>query len=139
MSKFEFLLGNWNLEYKIPKSIFSEEGTDSGKGTFKRTLKDKYVDFDYTTKSGGEAHAICAWDEKAKVYRFWWFENSGNFLTASCNFTDDQTLSMSWHNSLLIQSFYKNSPDKITLTMKHPVEKGVYETVSSKKEIPKLD
>jgi hypothetical protein len=47
MEKFEFLLGNWNMEYKIPKSSFSEETTGSGYGTFKKALDDKYVLFDY--------------------------------------------------------------------------------------------
>jgi len=47
MNKFKFLIGNWNLEYKIPKSSFNEEATGKGAGTFKRTLNDKYVVFDY--------------------------------------------------------------------------------------------
>ena len=129
MTKFEFLLGNWNLEYKIPKSIFSEEGTDSGKGTFKRALKDKYVYFDYTTKSGGEAHAIFAWDEKAKVYRFWWFENSGSFQTATCNFVNDETLMLNWHDTLLIQTLSKAGTDRLELRMEHPDDQGKYEPV----------
>jgi len=58
MSKFEFLLGNWNLEYRILKSSFGEAGTDSGTGSFRRSLNDKYVIIDYSTKSGAEAHAI---------------------------------------------------------------------------------
>jgi|GEM_PF-6411193 len=27
MEKFDFLLGNWNLEYRVPKSAFSEAAT----------------------------------------------------------------------------------------------------------------
>ena len=38
MDKLEFLLGEWNLEYKIPKSPFSEAGRDVGTGTFKTVL-----------------------------------------------------------------------------------------------------
>jgi hypothetical protein len=129
MEKFEFLLGNWNLEYRIPKSTFSEAGKDSGTGTFKRALNDKYVYFDYTTGTGGEAHAIFAWDEKAKVYRYWWFENSGSFLTATCNFVNDDTLFLNWHDTLLIQTFTKDGSNKVVLRMEHPTAQGKYELV----------
>jgi hypothetical protein len=129
MEKFEFLLGNWNLEYIIPKSAFSEAGKDSGWGTFRRALNDKYVYFDYSTKTGGEAHAIFAWDEKAKLYRYWWFENSGSFLTATCNFVNDETLFLNWHDTLLIQTFTKEGPDKVVLRMEHPTALGKYELI----------
>jgi hypothetical protein len=46
MEKFDFLLGNWNREYRVPKSAFSEADTGSGTGTFKRALDDRYVYFD---------------------------------------------------------------------------------------------
>ncbi len=70
MEKFDFLLGNWNLEYKVPKSEFSEAATGTGTGTFKRALDDKYGYFDYSgsltprEKAGkeGGAHGIFAWD-----------------------------------------------------------------------------
>jgi len=129
MDRFGFLLGNWNLDYRIPKSKFSEAGTDSGTGSFRKALNGKYVIFDYSTKSGGEAHGIFAWDEKAKIYRYWWFENSGNFVTATCDFVDDGTLHMNWHDSLLVQTFEKDGPDKIILEMKYPAPKGGYESV----------
>jgi len=32
MDKFDFLLGNWNLEYKVPKSALSEAATGTGTG-----------------------------------------------------------------------------------------------------------
>jgi len=129
MAPFEFLIGNWNLEYRIPKSAFSEVGSDSGTGTFKRALNEKYVFFDYATQSGGEAHAIFAWDEKAKVYRFWWFENSGSFLTATCNFINDETLFLNWHDTLLIQTFTRDGPDKVVLRMEHPIAQGKFELI----------
>jgi hypothetical protein len=129
MEKFEFLLGDWNLEYKIPKSTFSEAGRDSGTGRFKRALNDKYVYFDYSTKTGGEAHAIFAWDEKTKVYRYWWFESSGSFLTATCNFVNDETLFLNWHDTLLIQTFRKEGPNKVVLRMEHPIALGKYELI----------
>lgn len=40
----------------------------------------------------GEAKGIFAWDEKIKMFRCWWFENSGSFQSATCNFINDNTL-----------------------------------------------
>lgn len=132
MEKFNFLLGKWNLEYKIPKSEFHEAATGTGTGIFKRALDDKYVYFDYSTFISGEkgqAHAIFAWDEKAKIHRYWWFESSGNFLTATCNFVNDETLFLNWHDTLLIQTFRKAGPDKVILRMENPTSEGEYESI----------
>ncbi len=132
MEKFGFLIGDWNLEYKVPKSAFSEAATGSGSGTFERALDDKYVYFDYSASVGGqkgEAHAIFAWDEKAKVYRYWWFESSGNFLTATCNFVNGNILFLNWHDSLLKQTFKKINQNKVVLRMEHPNSEGEYELV----------
>ena len=110
MKKFEFLLGDWDLEYNVPESGFSKKSSGSGVGSIKRALNDKYVYFDYLatlTIGSGAAHAIFAWDEKSRIYRYWWFENSGNFLTATCNFIGDDILFLNWHETLLIQSFTK--------------------------------
>ncbi len=137
MDKFEFLLGNWNLESNVPKSAFSEAGTGAGTGTFKRALDDKYVYFDYTgsfktseeeEKKGG-AHGVFAWDEKAKVYRYWWFESSGNFMEATCNFVNDETLFMSWHDTLIRQTFAKVDVNKVILRMEHPVAQDKFELI----------
>ena len=132
MEKFEFLLGDWNLEYRIPKSAQSEAATGTGSGTFKRCLDDNYVLFDYScslTTGKGQAHAIFAWDEKAKFYRFWWFESSGNFSQANCNFLDDKALFMNWHDSLYVQSFRAVDPNRVVLKMEHPTSEGEYELV----------
>jgi hypothetical protein len=132
MEKFEFLLGDWDLEYRIPKSSMSEADTGTGSGTFKRFLDDKYVTFDYScslTTGQGQAHAIFVWDHKAKLYRFWWFENSGNFAQATCNFLSDKALFLNWHDSLLAQSFRAVDPDKIILRMEQPTLEGEYELV----------
>jgi hypothetical protein len=70
MEKFDFLLGNWNLEYRVPKSAFSEAATGIGTGRFKRALENKYVFFDYSStinEQTGQAHGIFARDEKTKV------------------------------------------------------------------------
>jgi hypothetical protein len=127
MNKLDFLLGDWNLEYRIPKSAFSEAKSDSGVGSFTKALNDKYIVFDYSTKSGSEAKGIFAWDEKLKMYRYWWFENSGSFLTATCNFLNDKVLAMNWHDTLLVQTFTKDGPDRIVLNMQYPSAQDGYE------------
>lgn len=132
MEKFDFLLGSWNLEYRVPKSAFSEAVTGTGSGTFKRALDDKYVCFDYSSSikgQEGQAHAIFAWDEKVKVYRYWWFESSGSFLTATCNFVNAETLFLNWHDTLLIQTFTREGPNKVVLRMEHPNVRGEYELI----------
>lgn len=130
MEKFDFLLGSWNLEYKIPRSRHSEAMTGTGRGTFSRALSDKYVIFDYSALIGdgpeGQAHAVFAWDPKIKMYRFWWFESSGNFMTATCDFVSRDTLLLNWHNSLLTQTFRKIGPDKVILAMEEPDVDGEY-------------
>jgi hypothetical protein len=129
LDKFEFLLGDWNLEYRIPKSFMSEAGTDTGIGTFKKILKEKYIQFEYSTKSGGGAKGIFAWDEKIKMHRYWWFENSGNFLSATCNFINDSILAMNWHDSILVQTFTKETSNRVVLKMQHPADKDGYDLV----------
>ncbi|NWF90173.1 MAG: DUF1579 family protein [Ignavibacteriaceae bacterium] len=132
MDKFNFLVGKWHLEYKVPKSQFSEEDFGSGEGEFKRLLNDKYVTFDYHAKlSGGEssAHGIFAWDEKSKIYKYWWFEDSGSFMTATCNFVDENTLCLNWHESILVQTFSKRENGNVVLEMRYPLNKTDYEKV----------
>jgi hypothetical protein len=132
MHKFDFLLGEWNLVYLVPKSIFSEAAKGSGTGTFKRALEDKYVYFDYTSNVNAKilhAHAIFGWDEKSKIIRYWWFESSGSFMTASCNFVSDKILFMQWHHSLLMQTFTQVEKDQVVLRMEHPNSDGRYDLV----------
>lgn len=69
MDKFEFLLGTWNMEYRVPKSSFSKEDNGIGTGEFKKALNDKYVMFDYSAELSSDrssAHAIFGWEEKIK-------------------------------------------------------------------------
>jgi len=132
MKKFEFLIGTWNLEYRIPKSQFSEPDSGTGTGTFKRALNDKYVYFDYEsflTRGTGKAHAIFAWDGKVQIYRYWWFEDSGSFMQAACDFLKEGLLYMIWDNSLLKQTFQQVNQDKIILHMDSPDSEGNYECV----------
>ena len=132
MDKFDFLLGKWNMEYRVPKSSFSKEDKGIGAGEFIKALNDKYVMFDYSAElsSGrGSAHAIFAWDEKVKMYKLWWFEDSGSFMTATCNFINEDILHLSWHDSLLIQTFSKVDPNRIVLRMEHPSSEEKYELI----------
>lgn len=132
MERFDFLLGHWRLEYRVPASALSPAASGAGAGTFRRALGDKYVFLDYTcslTTGDGQAHAVFAWDDRAGIYRYWWFEDSGEFRTATCNFVNDDTLMLNWHDTLLIQTFTKVAPDKVILKMEHPAAEGNYEPV----------
>ncbi|MGD8780175.1 MAG: hypothetical protein PVH88_14570 [Ignavibacteria bacterium] len=132
MDKFNFLLGVWKLDYIIPKSQFSEQDSGVGEGEFKRILNNKYVTFDYSAKLSkmeDGAHAIFVWDSKSEIYRYWWFEDSGAFMEATCNFINENLLCLNWHNSLLVQTFEKIENGNIILQMKHPTAKKNYETI----------
>ena len=122
--------GIWNIEYRKVHSVKKYKGI--GAGEFIKALNDKYVMFDYSAElsSGrGSAHAIFAWDEKVKMYKFWWFEDSGSFMTATCNFINEDILHLSWHDSLLIQTFSKVDPNRIVLRMEHPSSEEKYELI----------
>jgi hypothetical protein len=127
-----FLLGDWNLAYTVPRSGFSEAATGTGAGTFGRALNDKYVYFDYScslTTGDGQAHGVFAWDQKAKVYRYWWFEDSGSFSEAAGDFVDDETLFLKWHDTSLIQTFRRADGDQIILKMEDKATGGKYKLV----------
>ena len=132
MEKFRFLIGKWTLKYTIPESVFSVAATGKGEGTFKRVMNDKYVFFDYKaefTTGSAQAHGIFARDDSQGIYRYWWFENSGSFRTATCDFTDDKTLFMNWHDTNLIQTFEKIEDDHIVLKMSSPAKGQHFEPV----------
>ena len=136
IERLDFLIGDWNLEYKVPKSRFSEAATGMGTGTFSWALHDKYVYFDYScslTTGDGEAHGVFAWDQKAKVYRYWWFEDSGSFSEAAGDFVDNETLFLKWHDTSLIQTFKRVDGDRIILKMEamtmSPTTTGLGRTV----------
>ena len=132
MEKFEFLLGQWSLDYNIPQSSFSRKASGSGTGTFQRVMNNKYVTFDYEctlTTGNGRAHAIFAWDSKAGLYRYWWFEDSGNFSSAICNFIADDVLYLHWNDILLSQTFTKVDSNKIVLRMEQPIAQDCNELI----------
>ena len=132
MESFEFLLGDWNLDYQIPESSYSKACTATGKGSMRRFLNDKYVTFDYEStmeEQTGGAHGIFAWDPDLNLYRYWWFEDSGNFQDATCKFVNENTLFMNWNDTLLIQTFTKTGPDEVVLSMEEPDENGEYKPI----------
>ena len=132
MEKFNFLLGVWDMEYTIPKSCLSEADYGKGKGEFKTVLNNKYVMFDYSAKfsnSETAAYGIFVWDKKNNNYRYWWFEDSGEFSEATCDFIDENILCMNWHNSLLVQTFSKKENGTIALEMRYPIDKNDYKIV----------
>jgi hypothetical protein len=132
IERLDCFIGDWTLEYKVPKSRFSEAATGTGIGTFRRALKDKYVYFDYScslTTGDGEAHGIFAWDPKAKVYRYWWFEDSGSFSDAAGDFVNNETLFLKWHGTSLIQTFKRIDDDRLILKMEDKATRGKYELI----------
>ena len=132
MNKFDFLIGTWILKYTVPESVYSAATTGKGEGTFRRALNDKYVFFDYKaefTNGSAQAHGIFARDDSQGIYRYWWFEDSGSFRTATCDFTDDKTLFMSWHDTNLIQTFEKIEENHIILKMSSPVSDQQFKPV----------
>ena len=138
--KLNFLIGKWRLIYDVPESIFSKKDKGEGTGEFKYILNTKFVSFDYSSElnSGrSSAHGIFGWDEKINAYRYWWFEDSGSFQTATCNFIGDDTLYMNWNDTLLVQSFKKESSEKVILEMRYPSSKSGYNVIL-KVEMTKL-
>jgi len=132
MDKFNFLLGAWKLEYQVPKSLFSEYDSGEGEGEFKGILNNQYVTFDYYAKLSrgeGAAHAIFVWDKRSNIYRYWWYEDSGEFMEATCNFLNETTLCLNWHNSLLVQTFQLIENEKMILQMRYPSNQNDYEVV----------
>jgi len=125
MDQFDFLIGTWHMESKSPEG--------SGTGTFKRALDGKYVFFDYSasfpTGETGAAHGVFAWDQKTKTYKYWWFENSGNYSEATCEFIDDGLLMMNWHDLLFLQTFQKMDSNTVELVMKKPYSTAGYDPI----------
>ncbi len=132
MDKIGFLLGAWQLKSEVPKSQFSEYDTGEGRGEFRQILNKRYITFDYQavySKGAGAAHGIFAWDHKNKNYKYWWFEDSGEFSQATCDFVDENILCLNWHNSLLVQTFKKTDNGDIKLEMRYPKNKNDFQIV----------
>ena len=116
----------------MPKSQFSEYDTGDGRGQFKSILNKRYVTFDYKARLSHEnfaAHGIFTWDDKSKIYRYWWFEDSGHFMQATCHFINKNTLCFNWHNSLLVQTYQLLDDGNIKLEMRYPDNEAEYKTI----------
>ena len=50
-------------------------------------------------------------------------------MKATCDFINENTLCLNWHNSLLVQTFRKTEDGKIILQMKNPSIKNGYELI----------
>ena len=48
MEKFDFLLGAWNLEYRLPKRDFSEADTGTGAGMMRVTVENRIREWEKT-------------------------------------------------------------------------------------------
>jgi len=140
MDELDFMLGSWTLDYKLPRSFMAAEGgTGKGIGVLQRALNGRYVFFDYSasgTFGQAKAHGIFAWDAKEKLYRYWWFEDSGANLVATGNFVDDDTLFLAWQDTEFQgkkmrcqQTFTKQNPDRFILRMECRVEGDDFEPV----------
>jgi hypothetical protein len=122
--------GSWLI--KFPKANSGPEDAGEGEGEFKRILNNQYVIFDYHAKLSagkGAAHGIFAWDKKSKIYRYWWFEDSGEFMEAACDFINENTLYLNWHKSVLIQTFHEAEKGKVFLEMRYPSDKNNYQII----------
>lgn len=120
IDKLEFMLGKWDLIYQIPQSHISDKREGKGKGTLKKALDGNYVFFDYEvfpTLGPAAAHGIFTWDKGEKCYRYWWFESSGKFLSASGKIENDGTLFLQWDTISCRQTFTRKSANQLILKM----------------------
>jgi hypothetical protein len=120
MDKFQFLLGTWQMDYKILKSRNILEDIGRGEGTFRSILNNRYVTFDYHVNlktSEAAAHAVFAFDEDRKIYRYWWFEDSGKFMKAMGDFINKNKLMLIWEENQLVQTFHRLKNGNVILSM----------------------
>jgi hypothetical protein len=132
MERLGFLLGTWELRYRIPKSPMSSAGDGIGRGEMKPALGGRYIFFDYeaeTTAGNAIAHGVFAWDSKNKCYRYWWFEDSGAFQAATGKLEADGRLFLDWEDTPLEQTFQAEDPDRILLRMWMLDDGGIETTV----------
>jgi L-rhamnose mutarotase len=132
MDKFQFLLGTWRMDYKILKSRNILEDIGVGEGTFTSILNDRYVTFDYQVNlktSQAAAHAIFAFDEDRKIYRYWWFEDSGKFMKAMGDFINKNKLMLIWEENQLVQTFHRLKNGNVILSMKNQSDINDHEII----------
>ena len=50
-------------------------------------------------------------------------------MEATCNFIDENTLCLNWHDSILVQTFGRRENGSVVLEMRYPQNKTDYEVV----------
>jgi hypothetical protein len=125
MRALSFMIGEWGLDYTV-----TQRGQTTnplrGIGSLHYLFNATYLAFDYQAleKATGEviaeAHAIFAWDKKSGQYRYYWFEDSGNFRQATGILRDAHTLALEWQDIHCTQIFRRVSADAMYLEMQCP-------------------
>lgn len=119
LQSIDFLIGKWSLRY----TLFSDgrpKPDGKGLGEIQKTLDGKFITFDYQAElSTGifKAHAIFAWDSEKDLFRYWWFENSGQVQQAEGRMKDESTLVLQWQNIPCTQTFRETSETIVVLEM----------------------
>jgi len=127
MRALKFMVGDWALEYTVTQHGHTTQ-TIRGTGSLRFLFDAAYLTFDYrmiekaTEKTIAEAHAIVAWDRQAGLYRYYWFESSGNFHQATGVLQDAQTLALEWQEINCTQIFRSVSADAMYLEMRCPAQ-----------------
>jgi hypothetical protein len=50
-------------------------------------------------------------------------------MEATCDFLDENTLCLNWHDSILVQAFSRQEDEKMILEMRYPKDKTDYDIV----------
>lgn len=125
MRALSFMIGEWELDYTVTQNGHTTQ-TIRGTGSLRFLFNATYLTFDYqmiekaTGEMIAEAHAIFAWDKQSGQYRYYWFENSGNFHQATGVLRDPRTLALEWQEINCTQIFRSVSADAMYLEMRCP-------------------
>ena len=127
MRALSFMIGEWGLDYTVTQHGHTTK-TIRGTGSIRYLFNAAYLIFDYRIfeKATGdmiaEAHAIFAWDKKSGQYRYYWFEDSGNFHQATGVLRDAHTLALEWQEINCTQIFQRVGADAMYLEMRCPAQ-----------------
>jgi hypothetical protein len=125
MRALSFMVGEWGLDYTVTQGGHTTKAI-RGTGSLRYLFNATYLAFDYQVfeKASGEmiagAHAIFAWDKKSGQYRYYWFEDSGNFHQAAGVLRDAHTLALEWQDINCTQIFQRVGADAMYLEMHCP-------------------
>lgn len=125
MQALSFMIGEWVLDYTVTQYGHTTQ-TIRGTGSLRFLFNATYLTFDYqmiekaSAAMIAEAHAIFAWDMKAGLYRYYWFESSGSFHQATGALQDAHTLAFEWQGIKCTQIFRSVRADAMYLEMRCP-------------------